>query len=177
MLVRLSVFLTVAALAACAGPAARRGTKSGVAPGSTAAGALATPGASGDRAPKQALAPVASSPASGAASSKAAAPAPSAFDPREIERARALVDQGVRLYRQGDYGQAEELLKQAITIYPFMAEANLVLGKILLIRASASKDVALLTNARLMLEMARALDPGSRETVLLLELFQQPTAE
>jgi len=104
-------------------------------------------------------------------------PAPPAATPEEIARARGLVDKGVKLYREGQYAQAEDVLKQGITLYPFMADANLVLAKILLIRASASRDMTLYNNARLMLEMARALDPGSREVEQLLELVRQPTAE
>ncbi len=107
-----------------------------------------------------------------------AIPAPGEGATREdVARARALVDQGVRLYREGEYTKAEDVLKQAITIYPFMADANLVLAKILLIRASATRDMTLYTNARLMLEMARALEPGSHEIQQLLELVRQPTAE
>jgi TolA-binding protein len=104
-------------------------------------------------------------------------PAPPTATPDEIARARALVDRGVKLYREGQYAQAEDVLKQGITLYPFMADANLVLAKILLIRASATKDMTLYTNARLMLEMARALDPSSREVEQLLELVRQPTAD
>lgn len=106
-----------------------------------------------------------------------AQPPPPSATPEEIARARALVDRGVKLYREGQYAQAEDVLKQGITLYPFMADANLVLAKILLIRASASKDMTLYTNARLMLEMARALDPSSREIEQLLELVRQPTAD
>ncbi len=83
----------------------------------------------------------------------------------------------MRLYREGQYGQAEEKLKLSISLYPFMAETNLVLAKILLIRASAARDMTLYTNARLMLEMARALDPRSREVEQLLELVRQPQAD
>jgi tetratricopeptide (TPR) repeat protein len=97
--------------------------------------------------------------------------------PAEIARAKALVVKGVELYRDGEYTQAEESLKQAIEIYPFMAQANVVMAKILLIRASATKDMTLYANARLMLEMARALDPSSREIAELLELIRQPTTE
>jgi hypothetical protein len=52
-----------------------------------------------------------------------------------------------------------------------LPEATLVLGKILLIRGAAARDPALLASARLMFEMARALDPSLREPVVLLELF------
>lgn len=106
------------------------------------------------------------------------APAPvSSISPAEVQQARQLAEQGVRLYREGQYGQAEEKLKLSISLYPFMAETNLVLAKILLIRASAARDMTLYTNARLMLEMARALDPRSREVEQLLELVRQPQAD
>lgn len=95
----------------------------------------------------------------------------------EVARARQLVEQGMKLYAQGEYDKAEEVLKRGIEIYPFMADANLALAKILLIRASATKDMTLYTNARLMLEMARALDPNLREVEQLLELVRRPTTE
>jgi tetratricopeptide (TPR) repeat protein len=101
---------------------------------------------------------------------------PDTTSPQDVERARALLEQGLRLYGEGQYDQAEASLQQAITLYPFLAEANLTLAKILLIRASATHDPALYANARQMLEMARALDPGSHETAELLDLVQRPTA-
>jgi hypothetical protein len=79
--------------------------------------------------------------------------------------------QGVGLYRNGSYGEAEQLLKQAMALYPFVAEGNLTLGKIFLIRGSATRDPALIDSARLMFEMARAMDGDAREADLLLELF------
>jgi Flp pilus assembly protein TadD len=95
--------------------------------------------------------------------------------PEEMARAGQLVEQGDKLYRQGDYDAAERALKEAMTLYPFLAETNILLGKIFLIRASASRDVALLNSARLMFEMARALDPAAPEPTVLLQLFQPPT--
>ena len=91
--------------------------------------------------------------------------------PQQIERAKVLVRRGIKHYRNGDYDRAEGLLKQAVTLYPFIAEANLALGKILLIRGSATRDRAMIANARLMFEMARAVDPSLREIEMLLELF------
>jgi tetratricopeptide (TPR) repeat protein len=93
-----------------------------------------------------------------------------------VAQARKLVDEGVRCYRDGDYDRAETLLKQAVTIYPFLAAANLVLAKILLLRSSARRDPALLTDAQRLLEMAQSLDPGSREAAMLLELCKHPSA-
>ncbi|MBI3179775.1 MAG: hypothetical protein HYZ27_08945 [Deltaproteobacteria bacterium] len=89
-----------------------------------------------------------------------------------MARARELVAQGDLCYRKGDYGCAESALKQAITAYPFVAEANVLLGKIFLIRGSASRDRTLLESARLMFEMARAIDPELREAQVLLDLFR-----
>ncbi len=85
--------------------------------------------------------------------------------------------EGLHAYRNGDYDQAEGLLKEAVTLYPFMPEASLALGKILLLRGSATRDRALINNARLMFEMARALKPDLREVKELLELFQPPPDE
>lgn len=89
-----------------------------------------------------------------------------------MREARKLAGEGLHHYRNGDYDAAESLLKQAITLYPFMPQANLALGKILLIRGSATRDRALINNARLMFEMARALKPDLREVDELLELFR-----
>jgi tetratricopeptide (TPR) repeat protein len=92
-------------------------------------------------------------------------------EPEEIARAEQLVARGVTLYRKGDYDEAEKLLKQAMAVYPFVAEGNLTLGKIFLIRGSATRDSTLIDSARLMFEMARAMG-GSREADMLLELFR-----
>ena len=80
--------------------------------------------------------------------------------------------QGAESYRKGSYDRAEKVLKQAMTLYPFVAEGNLTLGKIFLIRGSATRDPALIDSARLMFEMARAMGGDSREADMLLELFQ-----
>lgn len=95
-----------------------------------------------------------------------------AANPADVARAKRLLEKGLLAYRKGDYDRAEEALKQAMTIYPFLAEANLALGKIFLIRGSATLDRALINNARLMFEMAHALDPSLHETDVLLELFR-----
>ncbi len=97
--------------------------------------------------------------------------APPEPDPKDVARAKRLAEQGIRAYHQGEYDRAEALLKEGITLYPFMVEANLALGKIFLIRAAATRDPALMSNARLMFEMAQALDPQGREAALLLQLF------
>tara|TARA_B100000676_G_C17868967_1_gene727530 strand:+ start:348 stop:824 length:477 start_codon:yes stop_codon:yes gene_type:complete len=92
--------------------------------------------------------------------------------PSDMRQAKILLSQGETYYRKGAYFEAEGLLKEAITIYPFLASANLMLGKIYLIRGSAIKDPILLENARMMFEMAKALEPTAKESDLLLELFQ-----
>ncbi len=99
-------------------------------------------------------------------------PPTSRASPDDIARARALVAHGDLCYRKGDYTCAENALQQAITAYPFVAEANVLLGKIFLIRGSASRDRTLLESARLMFEMARAIDPELREAQVLLDLFR-----
>ena len=92
-------------------------------------------------------------------------------DPKDILRAKKLVEKGVRLYHVGEYDAAETTLKEAMTIYPFLAEANLTMGKILLVKGSATRDRSLIDSSRLMFEMARALDPSLKESELLLDLF------
>jgi len=82
-----------------------------------------------------------------------------------------MVHRGRELYERGAYQEAEEALIEAISLHPFLPQANLVLGKVLLIRGSAARDRALLNGARLMFEMARAIDPKLREPALLLRLF------
>ena len=86
-------------------------------------------------------------------------------------KAKKLIHRGRNLYAKGDYERAEALLKEAMVLYPFFAEANLLLGKIFLIRGSAARDRVMIDSARLMFEMARALDPEMREPTVLLELF------
>lgn len=98
-------------------------------------------------------------------------------NPADVARARALVKRGELLYRNGEYDQAEAVLKESVTIYPFLAQANLLLGKIFLIRGSAGRDVSLIHSARLMFEMAHALDASLREAELLLDLFLAPPLE
>ncbi len=92
--------------------------------------------------------------------------------PEDMRQAKILLTQSKDYYRKGAYFEAEGLLKEAITIYPFLASANLMLGKIYLIRGSAIRDPVLLENARMMFEMAKALEPTAKESDLLLELFQ-----
>ena len=53
-----------------------------------------------------------------------------------------------------------------------MPEANLLLGKIFLIRGAANRDLTMMDNARLMFEMAKAMEPENREVTTLLELFR-----
>jgi len=100
--------------------------------------------------------------------------APPPPNPKMVSHARRLMQRGVNHYHRGEYDKAESLLKEAITMYPFLPKANLVLGKILLIRGSAERDTAKIESARLMFEMARALNPELREPAVLLELFVAP---
>lgn len=94
--------------------------------------------------------------------------------PRELQRARRLVERGLQAYGRGEYTLAEKWLKEAIVLYPFLPAANLALGKVFLIRGSAERDLALINSARLMFEMARAVDPNQTEPEILLQLFQPP---
>jgi tetratricopeptide (TPR) repeat protein len=102
---------------------------------------------------------------------------PPAPNPEDVAKARALVKRGELLYRNGDYDQAEATLKEAITAYPFLAQANLLLGKIFLVRGAAQRDLSMIHSARLMFEMARALDGSLREAEVLLDLFVGPPLE
>ena len=99
------------------------------------------------------------------------APTPQPPDPKVAACMKRLIDRGIRLYGRGEYDKAEVILKDAVMQYPFVPEANLILGKIFLIRGSATRDVAMINSARLMFEMARALDPDMREPAVLLDLF------
>jgi tetratricopeptide (TPR) repeat protein len=99
------------------------------------------------------------------------------LDPKDEQRARRLVQRGRLLYAKGEYDKAEEALKEAVTLYPFIAEANLALGKIFLIRGSAGRDRAMVNSARLMFDRAHALDPELREAAVLLQLFQAAPPE
>jgi hypothetical protein len=110
-----------------------------------------------------------------AAASPPAKPPPP--DPRLLARAQELVATASKAYHAGAYDIAEAALKEAITFYPFIAEANLLLGKIFLLRGSAARDVSLVAGARLMFEMAHTIDPTLREADLLLELFNHEPSE
>lgn len=97
--------------------------------------------------------------------------------PQIVDQALGLLRRGKDHYRQGEYRQAEKKLKQAMALYPFLPEANLILGKVFLIRGSATRDRALLNGARLMFEMASAMDPKLREAVMLIELVKNTPLE
>ena len=92
-------------------------------------------------------------------------------DPQLAIIAQKKIKKAKKLYSTGQYDQAETLLKESITAFPFLAQAQLTLGKIFLIKGSAARDMALLNSARLMFEMALAIDPGQAEVQTLLELF------
>ena len=92
----------------------------------------------------------------------------------QIEKAKELYRGANYAHRVGDYKRAEALLKESLYLYPFLIESNLLLGKIFLIRGSATRDYILINNAKLMFEMALALDPGIDEPRGLLDLFDSP---
>jgi tetratricopeptide (TPR) repeat protein len=93
-------------------------------------------------------------------------------DPRALREAQELLKQGLAAYHIGAYDEAENLLKRSITLYPFLAPANLALGKIFLLKGAANRDEALIQSARLMFDMAHNIDPSLREPKVLLELFK-----
>lgn len=101
--------------------------------------------------------------------------------PRELAaEQQRLMDQTMALYerargahRQGRYDEAEKLLTDALTRYPFNADVNLLLGKIYLLKGYANRDEVMLETARLMFQMAMALEPGRKEPRMLLELFKR----
>lgn len=109
------------------------------------------------------------------APAKPAGPPP--IDPKVVSEAQAHLGRGLKAFQRGEYDEAEQQLKAAMTLYPFFAQANLALGKIFLIRGAAGKDYGLISSARLMFEMARALDPAMREPEILLDLFRSSMAE
>ena len=95
-----------------------------------------------------------------------------AADPQAQREAQELLREGLAAYHVGAYEEAETLLKRSITLYPFLAQANLALGKIFLLKGAATHDEALIQSARLMFDMAHNLDPALREPLVLLELFK-----
>ena len=76
-------------------------------------------------------------------------------------------------YRQGKYHQSEQLLKECLLLNPFLAKANLLLGKLFLLQSAGSKDRSLVESAKLMFEMALRNDPNLREAKILLGLFKR----
>ena len=94
-------------------------------------------------------------------------------DQEVMAKARKRLAEGRAFYQRGRYKLAEQRLKEVITLYPFLPDANVLLGKIFLVLGASGKDPAMIESARLMFEMALALDPNRREARLLLELFQE----
>ena len=90
----------------------------------------------------------------------------------ELDEALRLTEDGRRSYLDGHYDNAERVLKDALLLYPFLPEARLLLAKVLLVRGAAGRDLATLKLAKLMLEMALAMQPDLQEAVQLLELFR-----
>lgn len=98
-------------------------------------------------------------------------------DAKVLAEAQTYLSTGLAAFQRGDYEAAEVALKTAITLHPFLAQAHLTLGKVWLVRGAANKDYALVDNARLMFEMARAIDPALAEAGLMLDLFRTRPAE
>ena len=90
----------------------------------------------------------------------------------ELNEALKLTSEGRRSYLEGRYDNAERVLKDALLFYPFLPEARLLLAKVLLVRGAAGRDLATLKLAKLMLEMALAMQPDLEEATQLLELFR-----
>ena len=90
----------------------------------------------------------------------------------ELKEAMKLTADGKRSYLEGRYDSAERVLKDALLLYPFLPEARLLLAKVLLVRGAAGRDLATLKLAKLMLEMALAMQPDLEEATQLLELFR-----
>lgn len=98
-------------------------------------------------------------------------------DAKVLAEAQTYLSTGLAAFQRGDYEAAEVALKTAITLHPFLAQAHLTLGKVWLVRGAANKDYALVDNARLMFEMARAIDPTLAEAGLMLDLFRTRPVE
>lgn len=111
-------------------------------------------------------------PASQPPPTKPAHPTPAGVDPKVVAEASDLAKRGLEAYSLGHYDEAENLLKRSITVYPFLAQANLGLGKVFLLRGAASHDRALIDSARLMFQMAHSNDPELREPEILMKLFE-----
>lgn len=104
------------------------------------------------------------------------AAADSSADPKTLAEAQDLLKQGLAAYNVGAYDEAETLLKRSITLYPFLAPANLALGKVFLLKGAANHDESLIESARLMFDMAHNIDPALREPIVMLELFKPRAA-
>jgi tetratricopeptide (TPR) repeat protein len=92
-------------------------------------------------------------------------------------RAQELAAAGQRAFLAGDYKKAEQTLREAVTLFPFLPSASLTLGKIYLLRAEATREASLLASARQMFEMAHSLDPTNPEPQQLLDLLKASRVE
>ena len=90
-----------------------------------------------------------------------------------------LTGKGRAAYFDGDYDAAERSLKDALLVYPFLPEARLLLGKSSLGSWSGRTRFGDLKLAKLMLEMALAMQPELLEATQLLELLSSelPSAQ
>lgn len=91
--------------------------------------------------------------------------------PEQIAQANAALSAALSAYHRGDYGQAEQALKQALVLQPFLAAAHLALGKIYLLRGIAADDHKRLLKGRRMLEMALKIDPNMADAAVFLDMF------
>ena len=77
---------------------------------------------------------------------------------------------GLEAFSQGFYEEAEDLFKRALELNPYLALANVALGKVFLLRGSATQDASVLADACRMFEMACSLDSSLKEAEDLLQL-------
>ena len=62
-------------------------------------------------------------------------------DPQLAVIAQKKIKRAKKLYSTGEYDKAEILLKESITAFPFLAQAQLTLGKIFLIKGSGYMSI------------------------------------
>ena len=161
-------------LAGCAGQSESSKTKAVFAPPVEKIGGQKS-GVSSEKTAKPPAAPV-SEEVVEAAPPRPLPPPPTASS-KNISQANKLTAKARQAYHRGDYETAERLVKESMVIFPFLAAANVIMGKILLIKGSATHDQHLVDSARLMFEMARAIDPDAREAEILLGLFTHENPE
>ena len=95
---------------------------------------------------------------------------PEKVDQKLIKQVNLAVDTAWQMYRRGDYEGALQQLTKSLAVYPLVSKANVLLGKIYLVKACAKPDEAWLPRARELFTMATELDPSDTEAKLLLQL-------